>query len=69
MSTAELLVDERGDILRATWREGEPAIDLSLWRDNTCRATFRLALDDATRLTHLVATALAGSAAIPPTAA
>jgi hypothetical protein len=69
MSTVELLVDERGDLLRATWRDGEPAIDLSLWRDNTCRATFRLALDDATRLTGLVATALAGSTPIPPTAA
>jgi hypothetical protein len=69
MKTVEMLVDDRGDLLRAAWRDGEPTVDLSLWRGTTCRATFRLALDDAARLTQLLAAALAGSTATPPTAA
>ncbi len=69
MTTVEMLVDDRGDLLKATWHEGDSSVDLSLWRGNVCRATFRLALDDAGRLARVLHTALAGNALPPPSAA
>ncbi|MBV8950252.1 MAG: hypothetical protein JOZ99_05205 [Actinobacteria bacterium] len=68
MKTVEMLVDERGDLLRASWHEGDAGVDLSLWRGSRCRATFRLTLDDAARLGRLLGDAIAGRA-LPPTAA
>ena len=37
-----LAVDERGVLLRATWRLDHGFINLSLWRDDTCVETFHL---------------------------
>ena len=58
MSAVEMLVDERGDLLRAAVRSENGTVDLSLWRDDRCRATFRLDPADAARLAHLLVTAL-----------
>lgn len=69
MNSVEMLVDERGDLLKATWHDGNSTVDLSLWRGNVCRATFSLELDDAARLARLLHTALAGAAMPPPSAA
>ena len=68
MDAVEMLVDERGDLLRATWRDGDTAVELSLWRDDRCRATFQLNRDDAARLTRLLVIALADGAMTPPAA-
>lgn len=46
----EVLVDERGDALRATWHPREHTIVVSHWRDDVCRGTFRLTPGDAARL-------------------
>ena len=61
-----MLVDERGDLLRAAVRSRTGAVDLSLWRDDRCRATFRLDPSDAARLAHLLVTALAERHDSPP---
>jgi hypothetical protein len=53
----EVLLDERGDRLQATWHPRERLVVLSEWRRGVCRATFRLAPGDAARL----ATFLVGS--------
>jgi hypothetical protein len=58
MAAVEMLVDDRGDLLRAAVRGDDGRVDLSLWRDDRCRATFRLDPGDAARLAHLLVTAL-----------
>ncbi|MGH8983174.1 MAG: hypothetical protein ACRDY6_04785 [Acidimicrobiia bacterium] len=46
----EVLLDERGDTLQATWHPRERLVVLSEWRSGMCRATFQLAPGDAARL-------------------
>jgi hypothetical protein len=53
----EILEDERGDRLQATWHPRQRLVVLSEWRDGMCRATFQLGPGDAARL----ATFLVGS--------
>ncbi len=45
--TGSVLFDARGDdrALRVSWHEEQDVVVLSLWRDNVCTATFRLAGD------------------------
>lgn len=45
--TGSVLFDARGDerALRVSWHEEADVVVLSLWRDNVCTATFRLAGD------------------------
>ena len=45
--TGSVLFDGRGDdrALRVSWHEEADVVVLSLWRDNVCTATFRLAGD------------------------
>ena len=59
MQTVEMLVDERGDLLRATRRDDPGVVELTLWREDRCRATFHLDADDTARLTRFLVTALA----------
>jgi hypothetical protein len=51
MSTNEraLFLDGRG-ALRVTWHDDEDAVVLSIWRGDTCRATFRCSPEEAARL-------------------
>lgn len=62
MQTVEMLVDERGDLLRATRRDDSCVVDLTLWRDDRCRATFHLDADDTARLTQFLAAAITAGA-------
>lgn len=63
----EVLVDERGDALRATWHPESRTVQLSLWRDGGCRATFPLTTDDAARLSMFLTATVADSARAPLT--
>jgi len=46
--TGTVFPDLRGDgrSLRATWHQEQQVVILSLWRNNVCVSTFRLAADD-----------------------
>jgi hypothetical protein len=46
--TREVFLDPRGDdrSLRVTWHQESQLVVLSLWRDNVCAGTFRLAADE-----------------------
>ena len=46
--TGVVLLDPRGDdrSLRVTWHQESQLVVLSLWRDNVCAGTFRLAADE-----------------------
>lgn len=46
--TGAIFPDLRGDgrMLRATWHQERQVVVLSLWRDNVCVGTFRLAADE-----------------------
>ncbi len=58
----EVIVDARGDALRATWHAEERVVQLSMWRDGLCRATFPLSTDDAARLSMFLTGSLASAA-------
>jgi hypothetical protein len=45
-----LFADEQGVGLRATWHLERGVVNLSVWRENRCVETFRLAVGDAARL-------------------
>ena len=45
-----LFADEQGVGLRATWHLERRMVNLSVWRENRCVETFRLAVGDAARL-------------------
>ena len=46
--TRAVFLDPRGDdrSLRVTWHQESQLVVLSLWRDNVCAGTFRLAADE-----------------------
>ena len=46
--TGSIFLDSRGGdrALRVTWHHEAGLVVLSLWRDNVCAGTFRLAADD-----------------------
>ena len=46
--TGAVFLDPRGDdrSLRVTWHQESQLVVLSLWRDNVCAGTFRLAADE-----------------------
>lgn len=46
--TGEVFLDPRGAdrSLRVTWHQDSQLVVLSLWRDNVCAGTFRLAADE-----------------------
>jgi hypothetical protein len=50
--TGAVFLDPRGDdrSLRVTWHQEAQLVVLSLWRDNVCAGTFRLAADEVPEL-------------------
>ena len=54
--TGMVLPDVRGDgrVLRATWHQEHEVVVLSLWRNNVCVSTFRLAADEVPDLIALL---------------
>jgi hypothetical protein len=59
-----LAVDERGVLLRATWRLDHGFINLSLWRDDVCVETFHLTPAAAAELVSFLASGLADATAV-----
>jgi hypothetical protein len=49
-----ILVDERGDALRATWHPNEESVVLSEWKSDVCRATYRLKAHDIARVAQFL---------------
>jgi hypothetical protein len=54
--TGSVFLDPRGDdrSLRVTWHQDSQLVVLSLWRDNVCAGTFRLAADEVPDLIALL---------------
>lgn len=54
--TGEVFLDPRGEdrSLRVTWHHDRQLVVLSLWRDNVCAGTFRLAADEVPDLIALL---------------
>jgi hypothetical protein len=57
-----LMIDDRGDALRATWHPDRCSIVLSQWRDDTCRATHELDVMEVNRLVQFLVGMLAAAA-------
>jgi hypothetical protein len=62
----EVLLDERGDALRATWHPHERVVVLSEWRSGICRATFQLDPSDSARLAAFLVAAVGEAATSVP---
>jgi hypothetical protein len=58
------LVDERGILLKATWRLDHGFINVSLWRDDRCVETFHLAPTEAASLVGFLVSGLAEVATV-----
>jgi hypothetical protein len=58
--TGSVFFDARGDdrALRVSWHDEADMVVVSLWRDNVCAATFRLAADDVPDLVDTLVDAL-----------
>jgi hypothetical protein len=54
--TGSVFLDPRGEdrTLRVTWHQESQLVVLSLWRDNVCAGTFRLAADEVPDLIALL---------------
>lgn len=54
--TGTVFLDPRGEdrSLRVTWHHESQLVVLSLWRDNVCAGTFRLAADEVPDLIALL---------------
>jgi hypothetical protein len=61
--TGEVFIDARGDAraLRVTWHHESGLVVLSLWREATCAATFRLAVEDVPELVAVLREGLAAA--------
>lgn len=55
-ATGEIFLDARGDerALRVSWHYDSDLVVLSLWRDNVCTGSFRLAVDEVPELIDLL---------------
>ena len=58
-----IFLDARGGdrALRVSWHEESGLVVLSLWRDNVCAGSFRLAIDDVPALIELLRAGLVRS--------
>jgi len=58
--TGEVFLDSRSGsrALRVTWHHESAVVVLSLWRDNLCAGTFRLAVDEVPTLIELLRSGL-----------
>jgi hypothetical protein len=54
----DVFLDERGAGLRVTWHPERDLVVLSVWQDDGCVGTFRMAVQDVPRLSGLLAAAL-----------
>jgi len=59
----ELLVDERGSAMRATWHTEDRVLVLSIWHDGECMGSVRLPPDEVARLGRYLITSLASGGA------
>jgi hypothetical protein len=59
-ATGEIFLDARGGnrALRVSWHQEAELVVLSLWRDNVCAGSFRLAIDEVPRLIDLLRASL-----------
>jgi hypothetical protein len=57
--TTELLVDERGSAMRATWHATDRVLVLSLWHNGECTGSVQLPPAEVARLGRYLFTALA----------
>lgn len=55
---------DEGRFLRVSFHDDLQVYVLSLWRDDTCLATFRLAVEEAPRLVHALVASLIGGEAV-----
>jgi hypothetical protein len=55
----EVVIDDRGHALRATWHRDERMLVLSAWHDGACVSSVRLTPTDAARLSACIMAALA----------
>ena len=55
-----IFLDDRGAdrALRVSWHSESDLVVISLWRDNVCTGTFRLAVDEVPELVDLLRTGL-----------
>lgn len=55
-SPGSIFLDPRGSdrALKVSWHQEAELVVLSLWRDNVCSATFRLAIDEVPDLIALL---------------
>jgi hypothetical protein len=58
------LVDERGVLLKATWRLEHGFINVSMWRDDRCVETFHLAPSDAASLVGFLVSGMAEATSV-----
>jgi hypothetical protein len=58
--TGSVFLDPRGEdrSLRVTWHQESQLVVLSLWRDNVCAGTFRLAAEEVPDLIALLRSGL-----------
>jgi hypothetical protein len=56
-------IDERDTLLRATWYVERGFVNLSIWHETVCVATFHLAFPDAVRLITYLSEGLGAAAA------
>jgi hypothetical protein len=54
----DVFVDQRGAGLRVTWHPERDLVVLSVWHDQSCVGTFRMAIQDVPRLSGLLAATL-----------
>ena len=61
--SGSIFLDARGGdrALRASWHQDAGVVVLSLWRDNVCAGSFRLAIDEVPELIALLRTGLQAS--------
>ena len=68
-ATGEVFLDARGSerVLRVSWHYDDDLVVLSLWRDNVCTGSFRLAVDEVPDLIALLRSGLDTSYAVART--
>lgn len=59
-ATGEIFLDARGGdrAMRVSWHHESGLVVLSLWRDNVCAGSFRLAVDEVPELISLLRSGL-----------
>jgi hypothetical protein len=59
-ATGEIFLDARGGdrAMRVSWHQESGLVVLSLWRENVCTGSFRLAVDEVPELISLLRTGL-----------